>query len=147
MSAVISVLVLAVAFKVVPLFAITSVPRNKPPVFVQIVFVVEVIYGAAQLLCVPALLLPKVFGLVPLTFGEFRVVLSVLVGMIWLVIVINLQHGDQKSRLALIAASLLRSLSSPAGPLISFASMLLLLVPQTSRRFFLECGKTEDTVG
>jgi hypothetical protein len=135
------------AFKVVPLFAITSAPRSKPPVFVRIVVVTEAIYGAAQLLYVPTLLLPKIFGLVPLTVGEFSGALSVLVGMIWLVIAINLQHGDPKSRLALIAASLVRSLSSLAGLLISFASMLLLLLPQTSRQFFLECSKTEDTVG
>ena len=144
MTTVISVAILAVAFKVIPLFATASIPKINPPMFVQSVVLIEAIYGAAQLLYVPTLLLPDIFGLVPLSCGDFTLALSVLVGMIWVVIAINLQHGARIAWVALIALSIVRSLDSLAGLLISLVSMLLLLGPQGSRRFFFDGGKTKD---
>lgn len=138
MSAILSVLILGAAFSVVPHLAIQSRQDSRAPVPVRIVIYGEIVYGVGHLLFVPTLLLPSIFGFVPLSVGEITFALRVFVGMVWLVIAVNLQHGDRKSRNALLTLSLIRASDLRLGLLISFISILLLFGPVKSRHFFDE---------
>ncbi|MEZ6124775.1 MAG: hypothetical protein R3C49_16625 [Planctomycetaceae bacterium] len=138
MSAIISVLLIAVAYSVVPHFAVRSRLQRQLPLSIRTVVYVEVIYGIAQLLVVPTLLLPSIFGLVPPGIGHIGVGLTILFGMVWLVVAVNLQHGCPKSRIVWAVLSIARARNLQVSLLISLTSALLLLLPKASRLFFAE---------